>query len=129
MGDSYYAWIFSALSIFNFSALIFDNSVSDDCHRYSHLESYCSPSCGQCESQWRLPIPEISVNRPIHIMIATICGWYVSGYEFLFVSGGSEVWYLRLEFDEFHWDSQWSYEGVQCFCVSKNLQMRSICLV
>ena len=93
------------------------------------IESHCSPSCGQCESQWRLPIPEISVTRPIHIMIATICGWYVSGYESLFVSGGSEVWYLRLEFDEFHWDSKWPHEGVKCFCVSKNLQMRSICLV
>ena len=34
-----------------------------------------------------------------------------------------------LEFHECHWDSQRPYEGVQCFCVSKNLQMRSICLV
>ena len=61
------------------------------------------------KSQWQLPSPEISTVRPINVMITTICGWSVSGYEFLFVSGGSDVWYLR--FDECHWDSQWPHEG------------------
>ena len=34
-----------------------------------------------------------------------------------------------LEFEECHLDSQRTHEGVKCFCVSKNLQMRSIFLV
>ena len=71
---------------------------------------------------------KICLNRPINIMIATVFGWSISGYEFAFVSGGgSDVWYFWIY--KCHWDSQRSNEGVQCFCVSKNQQMRSICLV